>query len=212
MHCRTISLLLVLAALQTACGTAMPTPRSGFLSSYADLAESTDAASARRAPGVALDGRRITLSGVVWRTGPEAALSAADQARLTAVFEEALQDHLHRLPTAADGQAATVRVAITRIEPVSVALNTVATLLLIGPFDRGGAAVEIEAVDPVSGRQLAAMTQGCFAPLSELSARFSRLAPAEIALRKAAGDFVQLLQPEPVVSQRIDGASRYQGC
>jgi hypothetical protein len=66
-------------------------------------------------------------------------------------------------------------------------------VLLFGPLDRGGAAVEIEAVDPQTGRQLAAMTQGYFAPLSELKARFSKLAPAEIALRKAAADFVPLM-------------------
>jgi hypothetical protein len=88
-----------------------------------------------------------------------------------------------------------LRAAITRIETVSPALNTLSALVLVVPLDRGGAAVEIEAVDPQTGRQLAALTQGYFAPLTELKARFSKLAPAEIAVRKAAADFAALLQP-----------------
>jgi hypothetical protein len=71
----------------------------------------------------------------------------------------------------------------------------VSTLLLSVPLDRGGAAVEIEAVDPQTGRQLAALRWGYFAPLSDITARFSKLAPAEIAVRKAAVDFVSLLNP-----------------
>jgi len=39
------------------------------------------------------------------------------------------------------------------------------------------------------------LTQGYFAPLAELKARLSKLASAEIAVRKAAADFVPLLQP-----------------
>lgn len=81
------------------------------------------------------------------------------------------------------------------METVSTALNTVGTLLLIGPVDRGGAAVEVEAVDPKTGRQLAALRLGYFAPLTDLKARFSKLAPAEIAVRKAAVDFAALLKP-----------------
>jgi hypothetical protein len=77
----------------------------------------------------------------------------------------------------------------------------VGTLLLIGPLDRGGAAVEIEAIDPQTGRQLAALRLGYFAPLSELKARFSKLAPAELAVRKAAADFAALLKPSASVAE-----------
>ena len=47
----------------------------------------------------------------------------------------------------------------------------------------------------------AAPRLGYFTPLSELKARFSKLAPAEIAVRKAAADFVVLLKPSAVVAE-----------
>jgi hypothetical protein len=57
--------------------------------------------------------------------------------------------------------------------------------------------MEIEAVDPQTGRQLAALTPGWRAPVTELMVRFSKLAAAETAVRKAAADFVLLLQAAP---------------
>ena len=50
-------------------------------------------------------------------------------------------------------------------------------------------------VDPQTGRQLAALTPGWRAPVTELMVRFSKLAAAETAVRKAAADFALLLQP-----------------
>ncbi len=44
--------------------------------------------------------------------------------------------------------------------------------------------------------QVAALRQGYFSPLSDLRARFSKFAPAEIALKKNAHDFRQLLVRE----------------
>jgi hypothetical protein len=55
--------------------------------------------------------------------------------------------------------------------------------------------MEIEAVEPRTGRQIAALTPGRRAPVTELMVRFSKLAAAEIAIRKAAADFALLLQP-----------------
>lgn len=85
-----------------------------------------------------------------------------------------------------------LRAAITRVETVSPLLNTLSSLVPTIPLDRRGAAVEIEAVDPHTGRQIAALIQGWRAPLAELMARFSKLPAAEIAARKAAADFVPL--------------------
>jgi hypothetical protein len=67
--------------------------------------------------------------------------------------------------------------------------------MIAAPLDRGGAAVEIEAVDTGSGNQLAAMSMGYFAPMSDLQARFSTLAPATIALNKESAEFGSLLHP-----------------
>jgi hypothetical protein len=131
---------------------------------------------------------------VVWRAKATTEISADERAALTVMLRNELVQRVKAIPAVAHGRPATLCAAITNIETVSPALNTVATVLLFAPVDRGGAAVEIEAVDPQNGRQLAAMTQGYFAPMSEFKARFTKLAPAEIALRKAAADFVPLMK------------------
>jgi hypothetical protein len=101
------------------------------------------------------------------------------------------------LPAQPQGRPAVLRAAITRVETVSPLLNTLSSLVLTIPLERGGAAMEIEAVDPQTGRQLAALTPGWRAPVTELMVRFSKLAAAEVAIRKAASDFVLLLQVAP---------------
>lgn len=184
----------VVASL-AACSTVMPTAHSGFLSDYTALAGTPSDASASRASADRIDPARVSVDAVTWRVTDSGDISADEREALLAQLRSELQQRVQALPAHPAGRPAVLRAAITRVETVSPALNTLSALLLVVPLDRGGAAVEIEAVDPQTGRQLAAMTQGYFAPLSELKARFSRLAPAEIAVRKAAADFVPLLQP-----------------
>lgn len=176
-----------------ACGTAMPTARSGFLGDYAALTATSDGSSSSRAAIEPIDPARVTIDAVLWQVKTTADISADERDTLAALLRSELARRVQAMPAVPHGRPAVLRAAITRIETVSPALNTVGSLLLLGPLDRGGAAVEVEAVDPHTRRQIAAMTQGYFAPLSELKARFSKLAPAEIALRKAAADFVPLL-------------------
>jgi Protein of unknown function (DUF3313) len=99
------------------------------------------------------------------------------------------------MPKISAGRPVIIRAAITRVVTVSPLVNTVGTILLVGPLDRGGAAVELEAVDAETGTQVAALKFGHYPPLSDLAARFSRLSPAEIALKKAVVDFSELLTP-----------------
>ena len=80
--------------------------------------------------------------------------------------------------------------------------NSLSSLVLTIPLERGGAAMEIEAVDPQTGRQLAAMTPRWRAPVTERMVRLSKLAAAEIAIGKAAADFVLLLQPASDAAKR----------
>lgn len=206
MNLARIFLSSTVVACLAACGTAMPTAQSGFLRDYTALKEMRDASFAIRAALEPIDPAQITIEPVVWRAQPTADISMDERHALTEVLRTALVQRVHAMPPVASGRAATLRVAITKVETVSAAFNTAATVLLLGPLDRGGAAVEIETVDPQTGRQLAAMTQGYFAPLSELKARFSKLAPAEIALRKAAADFVPLMSP--VSDARTPSAQR----
>ena len=178
-----------------ACSTVMPTAQSGFLSDYTALAQPSDDASAGRASADPIDPARVSIDAVTWRVTSSVDISTDERDALLTQLHGELQRRVRALPAQPQGRPAVLRAAITRVETVSPALNALSALLLTVPLDRGGAAVEIEAVDPQTGRQLAALTQGYFAPLSELKARFSKLAPAEIAVRKAAADFVPLLQP-----------------
>ncbi len=193
---QTIVAIATIATL-SACSTVMTTAQSGYLSDYSALAETPDAASASRAAAQAIDPAQVSISEVVWRVDARSDIGNDERDALLAQLQRELQQGVQALPASPQGRPARIRAAITRVETVSPALNTVSTLLLFAPLDRGGAAVEIEAVDPQTGRQLAALRLGHFAPLTELKARFSKLAPAEIAVRKAAADFVSLLNQAP---------------
>ncbi|WP_088279983.1 DUF3313 family protein [Ideonella sp. A 288] len=197
---QTIIAIATIAALSV-CSTVMTTAHSGYLSDYSALAEAPDAASASRAAARAIDPAQVSISEVVWRVDARSDIGNDERDALLAQLQRELQQGVQALPASPQGRPAQIRAAITRVETVSPALNTVGTLLLIGPLDRGGAAVEIEAVDRLTGRQLAALRLGYFAPLSDIEARFSKLAPAEIALRKAAVDFAALLQPASVAAK-----------
>ena len=186
-----------------ACSTVMPSAQSGFLSDYTALAGASDESSARRASPVRIDPARVSVDAVGWRVPSSVDISIDEREALLAHLRTELQRQVRALPAQPQGRPAVLHAAITRIETVSPALNTPSALLLIAPLDRGGAAVEIEAVDPQTGRQLAALTQGHFAPMPDLKARFGKLALAEIAVRKAAADFVPLLQPAPDGAKRI---------
>ena len=115
-------------------------------------------------------------------------------------LSDELVARVRELPAARDGHPVVLRAAITRVETVSPALNAVSALLFVVPLDRGGASVDIEALDPSTGKQVAALTLGYFAPLSEFKSHFSKIAPAQLALRKAAGDFGALLRPVAAVA------------
>lgn len=196
--------LIVVAAVASlaACSTVMPTAQSGFLSDYSALAGAPDEATASRPSADTIDPARVSIDAVSWRVPGSADISAEEREALLTQLRSELQRHLRALPAQPQGRPAVLRAAITRVETVSPALNLVSALVLTVPLDRGGAAVEIEAVDPQTGRQLAALTLGYFAPLSKLKARFSKLAAADLAVRKAAADFVPLLQPAPVAGKQ----------
>jgi hypothetical protein len=189
--------IIVIAATisVSACSTVMTTSRSGYLSDYSALTKATDSASAGRAVTQAIDPAQVSIAEVAWRVDARPDIGNDERDALIAQLRRELQHQVRALPVAPQGRPAQIRAAVTRVETVSPGLNTIGTLLLIGPLDRGGAAVEIEAVDPQTGRQLAALKLGYFTPLSDLKARFSKLAPAEIAVRKAAADFAALLKP-----------------
>ena len=191
----------VVASL-AACSTVLPTTHSGFLSDYTALAGGADAAAASRAAADRIDPARVTVDAVTWRVTGSADISNEERAALLTLLRTELQQRLQALPAQPQGRPAVLRAAITRVETVSPLLNTLSSLVLTIPLERGGAAMEIEAVDPQTGRQLAVLTPGWRAPVTELMVRFSKLAAAEVAIRKAAADFVLLLQPDSDVGKK----------
>jgi len=181
-------------AAVSACTTVMAPSQSGFLSSYATLSRGPDGSAVMRST-TAIDPTRVTLGDIEWHASMSAGVSDEERRLLLRQLGGELVLRARDLPAAPQGRPAVLRAAITHVETVSPALNAVSALVLVVPLDRGGASVDIEAVDPDTGEQLAAITLGHFAPLSEFKAHFSRLAPAQLALRKAAADFGVLLRP-----------------
>jgi len=190
--------VLAICAVLGACGTVMPAKQTGFLSSYDRLTSAPGASSAGVRTPLAIDPAFITVGDIEWKAQTSTEISAEERADLLEQLRNQLQQVAQRVPAAPGGRPAVLRASITRVETVSPALNTASTLLLFVPLDRGGAALEMEAIDPTSGRQLAALTLGYFAPMSEIEARFRKLAPAKLALKKATSDFASLLQPTTV--------------
>lgn len=188
---KTILVMLVLASLG-ACST-MKATDSGYLSNRSNLTFSQDGSTGKYRAPVAIDPRQIVSSTVEWFTKTPVDLDAAEKEQLLLVLSSGLNKKLGELPAVSNGRAVVLRAAITRVEVVSPRLNTLATVALIGPVDRGGAAVEIELLDAQTRMPLASFAKAHYAPMSEFRARFSRLAPAEISIKKAAEEFSQLV-------------------
>lgn len=195
--------VVAICAVLGACGTIMPAKQTGFLSSYERLTSIPGASSAGVRTPLAIDPTFITVGDIEWRAHTSAEISAEERAALLEQLRDQLQQVAHRVPASPGGRPAILRASITRVETVSPALNTASTLLLFVPLDRGGAALEMEAIDPISGTQLAALTIGYFAPMSEIEARFRKLAPAKLALKKATSDFALLLQPAVSTERKL---------
>jgi hypothetical protein len=192
---------VLLCGLLTACGTVMPAPQEKFLTNtFESTPNDAPALNARRST-VTVDPARAQVGEIAWLAGTGADLTDKERGQLVELLRAQLRASVQTLPAAPGGRPVVLRAAITRVETVSPALNTVSTLLLLAPWDRGGAVTEIEAVDAESGKQIAAIRTGYFAPLSDIKARFIRLAPAEIAIRKAVTDFNQLVMPIPTATQ-----------
>ena len=187
-------LTVICAAIVCACSTVMAPSQSGFLTSYTTLAPGADGSAVMRSKAT-IDPTRVRLAAVQWRVPASAGIGDEERRLLMGQFGDELAARVRELPAAPQGRAVVMRAAITQVETVSPALNALSALVLVVPLDRGGASVEVEAVDPDTGEQLAALTLGHFTPLTEFKAHFSRLAPAELALRKAACDFGALLRP-----------------
>jgi hypothetical protein len=186
------SLILLSVATLAACSTMQATD-TGFLKNRNEMTTSQDGSTAFYRSPAPIDPHQVRSLSVEWAMPVTAAISAADRARLMSALETAISRETQALPQIADGHPIVIRAVITRMESVSPALNFLTAALLTVPLDRGGAAVEIEVLDAETHQPLASMAHAHFAPLSEFKARFSALAPAELALNAAAVELAKLL-------------------
>jgi hypothetical protein len=82
-----------------------------------------------------------------------------------------------------------VRANITRVETASPILNAMTTLLAFIPLDRGGAAIEIQAIDQNTGEQIFHGSYAKWMPKSEFISHFSSMALAKLALEDGIQNF-----------------------
>jgi hypothetical protein len=189
-----IRLLLVLCAAGLAACTTMQATDSGFLKNRSEMTSSQDGSTATFRSPTPVDPHQVRSLSVEWAMPAVAAIPEAEKARLIATLEAAIARETEALPQCAGGRPVVIRAVITRVESVSPVLNVLTAVFLTVPLDRGGAAVEIQVLDAETLQPLASMAHAYFAPIAEFRARFSALAPAELALNVAALELAKLLR------------------
>jgi hypothetical protein len=187
-------MLLVVSATGLAACSTMQATDSGFLKNRGDMTTSQDGSTATFRSSAPVDPHQVRSLSVEWALPADDAIPEAERARLIATLEAAISRETEALPHSAGGRPVVIRAVITRVESVSPVLNVLTAVFLTVPLDRGGAAVEIQVLDAETLRPLASMAHAYFAPVSEFRARFSALAPAELALNAAAIELAKLLR------------------
>lgn len=148
--------------------------------------------SATRVSG-ALHWSAVDVIDVKWRVNAE--VDEEQTEKLCAALRDALRQNLQPAPPS-EGRAIQVRARIIDVVSTSPVLNVATTLLLFVPLDRGGASVEIDAVDQATGQPLASLTLADSGQLGDFPGHFSRFSHAEDVLRRSASAFRQLLEKE----------------
>ena len=189
-----LRLLLVVSATSLAACSTMQATDTGFLKNRSDMTTSQDGSTATFRSTTPVDPHQVRSLSVVWAMPAGAAIPEAERARLIATLEAAISRETEALPQSAGGRPVVIRAVITRVESVSPVLNVLTAVFLTVPLDRGGAAVEIQVLDAETLQPLASMAHAYFAPIAEFRARFSALAPAELALNAAAIELAKLLR------------------
>ena len=185
--------LLVSAAGLTACSTMQATD-TGFLINRSAMTTSKDGSTAYYRSPTPVDPHQVRSISVEWTMPVDAMVPETERARLIAALKAAISREAEALPHSVDGRPVVIRAVITRVESVNPALNVLTSVFLTVPLDRGGAAVEIQVLDAETLQPLASMAHAYFVPITEFKARFSALAPAELALNAAAVELSKLLR------------------
>ena len=187
-----LSFLVSVAGL-AACSTMQATD-TGFLENRSAMTTSKDGSTAYYRSPTPVDPHQVRSISVKWAMPVDAMVPETERARLITALKDAIFREAEALPQSVDGRPVVIRAVITRVESVNPALNVLTSVFLTVPLDRGGAAVEIQVLDAESLQPLASMAHAYFVPITEFKARFSALAPAELALNAAAVELSKLLR------------------
>ncbi|GEM_PF-870281 len=187
-----LSFLVTMTGL-AACSTMQATD-TGFLENRSAMTTSKDGSTAYYRSPTPVDPHQVRSISVKWAMPVDVMVPETERARLITALKDAIFREAEALPQSVDGRPVVIRAVITRVESVNPALNVLTSVFLTVPLDRGGAAVEIQVLDAESLQPLASMAHAYFVPITEFKARFSALAPAELALNAAAVELSKLLR------------------
>lgn len=201
------SVLLVATILLTAsCATTAPPPTSGFLADYEGF--EVDAADEsllwwEREDFDWTDYDSVIIDPVSIYYHPDAQgreILPEELAKLTSAFYQNVVDELGEEYSIVEQPGADVlriRCAITDVIPVKATLNVATSLIAFVPVDMGGAAIEVEFLDSVTGDRLAAgVDQKLGTPVDGVSG-FTRLGHAKSAFREWAKELRVALETNP---------------
>lgn len=201
-----IALVLALCLPFAGCATTGAPPPSGFLSGYEDMTVDPNDPSLlwweregfdwTRYRGVILEPVVVDLHGDSSRDG----VSAEELEKLTAAFRAAVVKELgdgYRVTDTPAPDVLRVRCAITDVIPVRPALNAVTSLVAVVNADIGGAAIEVEFLDSVTGERLAAGADRKLGRRVDGVAGLMKYGQARRAFRNWANDLRFALETNP---------------
>ncbi len=191
---RAFRLLLLVSVTGLAACSTMQATDTGFLKNRSEMTTSKDGSTAYYRSPTPVDPHQVRSISVEWAMPIDAGVPGAERARLISTLKAAISREAEALPQSVGGHPVVIRAVITRVETVNPAFNVLTSVFLTVPLDRGGAAVEIQVLDAETLQPLASMAHAYFVPITEFKARFSALAPAELALNAAAVELAKLLR------------------
>jgi len=129
-----------------------------------------------------------------WKVENKMNITIDEKNHLIMLLKTELEDSVNLVNVNLAQSSLQLHAVINNVETVTPALNWLSTVFLFVPVDRGGIDVDFVAINKHSRLPVAKLNFAEWAPISEFSARFNRLAPAEIQLKQAVNNFVTLLQ------------------
>lgn len=203
---RPLALVTAFLILATGCATTSPPEPSGFLGSYDefDVDPADESLLWWEQDGFDWSNyRAVMLDPVTIYFDPAAEdreIRPDELKKLTDGFREAVMDELgdaYPVVDTPDSDVLRIRCAITDIVPSNAALNVASSLIAFVPVDMGGAAIEVEYLNSVTGERLAAGVDQKLGTPFDGARGFTRLGHAKGAFREWAKELRIALDTNP---------------